>query len=288
MSFEIDFNNQLLSQPQYQHFFPTYFVDNSNYGTQSSNSHLTKVSYPLSQSMDFRPVLASSLRSQVTPPICDASPSETPNSGTRSSYATPGLRAQAKSWTQCRFCCRNGNSCKPSGNPFQCEHCLGKDRICKEPIQLPASIRPGFWSQMAGAALGEQGDINLIDRWETLRSTTLRISCNSSCASGSKNSQMATDYLDDFTLKLKDLEETSFTDGTMSNCAGSLARVLGLTEDPSFLSGDVESYEAKELLLRIEVSTQWLHQVASLTGPVSLLAIFSKSEFPVQPGRVYF
>ena len=104
----------------------------------------------------------------------------------------------------------------------------------------------------------DQDSIGLVDRWEALRSTTLRVSCYSSTAGGFKVLQMSQAPLDDFTISLKALDETNNASDILSEAADSLARVLGLSSKSPRESGDVAVYKAEELVLSIEVGTPCL------------------------------
>ena len=161
-------------------------------------------------------------------------------------------KSGAETWKICRFYCRSGKPCIPNDQAFRCRRCLEKNRLCKEPVHVPPTLRPDFWLKMIDASLTNQEIADSINVWNATKLFACRVAYHTSASKESTTSPAVADKVDDFTTRLQDLETSSNSEGDLAAVAVSVARAIGLIPQPPTWR-DSLTYDAKEILVRIEV-----------------------------------
>ena len=172
-----------------------------------------------------------------------------------------------RSWTLCRFCCRSGKSCDPGNTIYRCTRCEDKDRICKESIRKPASIRSSFWVHSSQRALAQCSDIALVKNWERVNQQMIQISCQAS--DSESNQSPISKTIDTAVLRMDDLRSPVRNGDGTPRIASTLANALGWGNAEVTSTRNTSDRDGKRLLARIKVRIPLLHSQA-LTHPHSI------------------
>ena len=196
--------------------------------------------------------------------------------------SAPNLRQDSNSGpisrTLCRFCCRSGKSCERGKTTHRCARCEGKDRVCKESIRKPASIRASLWVHFAQRALAQCSDIALVTNWEKVNQQVIQISCQ---ASDSKSNQSPmSNSINTAVLRMDDLRSPVRSGDGTPRIASTLANALGWGDAEVTSTRDRSDRDGKRLLAKIQVRipllrSQTLTHLYSITGSSMMLALTS-------------
>ena len=180
--------------------------------------------------------------------------------------------------TLCRFCCRSGKPCDDGNTVERCARCEGKDRLCKESIRKPASLRASFWVHFAQRALAQYADMALVTNWEGVSQQTIQISCQAS--DNSSNKTPTSKSIDTVVLRMDDLRSPVRNGDGSLRIASTLANALGWASAEVTSARDTSSRDGKRLLAKLQVCIPPLHSQAlthlhSITGSNMMPALAS-------------